>query len=43
MILGEKLRLRAIEKEDIERFVAWLNDPEVREGVAIFLPLSRHE
>ncbi|NMC13826.1 MAG: GNAT family N-acetyltransferase [Chloroflexi bacterium] len=43
MILGERLRLRAVEKEDIDRFVTWLNDPEVREGVAIFLPLSKHE
>jgi len=43
MILGERLRLRAVEKEDIDRFVVWLNDPEVRKGIDIFLPLSRHE
>ncbi|MBI2845640.1 MAG: GNAT family N-acetyltransferase [Chloroflexi bacterium] len=29
MINGEKTRLRAIEREDVPRFVEWLNDPEV--------------
>jgi diamine N-acetyltransferase len=29
MIYGERLRLRAAEREDLPRFVAWLNDPEV--------------
>ncbi|OQY35129.1 MAG: hypothetical protein B6243_04965 [Anaerolineaceae bacterium 4572_5.2] len=40
MIYGENIRLRAIEKEDIPNFVVWLNDPEVRRGLSIFLPLS---
>ncbi len=43
MIFGDRLRLRAIEKNDIDRFISWLNDPQVREGIAIFLPLSRYE
>jgi RimJ/RimL family protein N-acetyltransferase len=40
MIFGDRLRLRATEREDLPRFVAWLNDPEVRHGLALFLPLS---
>ncbi|MBC8331151.1 MAG: GNAT family N-acetyltransferase [Anaerolineae bacterium] len=43
MILGERLRLRAIEKEDLPLFVGWLNDPEVRHGLALYLPLSHAE
>jgi len=30
MILGERVRLRAIERGDILTFVRWLNDPEVQ-------------
>ena len=40
MILGERIRLRAVEREDLPRFVTWLNDPVVRAGLTIFLPLS---
>lgn len=40
MIYGSKIRLRAVEKEDLPNFVAWLNDPEVREGLMIYLPFS---
>ena len=40
MIYGERVRLRRIEREDLPRFVAWLNDPEVREGLALLHPLS---
>jgi RimJ/RimL family protein N-acetyltransferase len=29
MIVGKLIRLRAIEREDISRFVRWMNDPEV--------------
>ncbi len=43
MIIGERIRLRAAEKEDLPRFVAWLNDPEVREGLSLFLPFSLRE
>src|SRR2546421_510721 len=43
MIYAERLRLRAIEKEDIARFVGWLNDPEVRSGLHRHLPLSLTE
>lgn len=40
MIYGERLRLRPPERGDLPQFVAWLNDPEVRQGLLIYLPLS---
>jgi diamine N-acetyltransferase len=40
MIYGERIRLRAIEREDIPRFVEWLNDPEVTAGLTMHLPMS---
>jgi RimJ/RimL family protein N-acetyltransferase len=40
MIYGERIRLVAIEKEDLPLFVEWLNDPEVREGLMMYLPIS---
>ncbi len=40
MIYGERLRLRASEREDLPRFVAWLNDPEVRQYLLMNSPLS---
>ncbi len=43
MIFGKRVRLRAAEPEDLPRFAAWLNDPEVREGLSLFLPFSLRE
>jgi len=43
MIYGERIRLRSIEREDLPRFVEWLNDPEVIEGLALYLPFSLAE
>lgn len=43
MILGQKTRLRAIEREDIPTFVRWLNDPEVRHYLEVYLPMSQAE
>jgi diamine N-acetyltransferase len=40
MITGERVRLRAAERSDLPLFVAWLNDPEVRQFLLINLPLS---
>jgi len=40
MIIGKNVRLRAIEKEDLPRFTAWLNDAEVRRNLLIYQPLS---
>ncbi len=41
MIYGERLRLRAAEREDLPRFVAWFNDPEVTQNLAHHYPMSR--
>jgi diamine N-acetyltransferase len=43
MIHSNRVRLRAVEPDDLPRFVAWLNDPEVRSGLALYLPLSLRE
>jgi len=40
MILGEKVRLRPIERDDLPRFVKWFGDPEVRHHLMIYLPFS---
>jgi RimJ/RimL family protein N-acetyltransferase len=40
MIYGKRLRLRAPERDDIPRFAQWLNDPQVRAGLTVYLPLS---
>jgi len=40
MIYGERIRLRATERDDLLRFKAWLNDPQVRDNLLLFLPLS---
>jgi len=40
MIIGKRVRLRAIEKNDLPHFVAWLNDPQVRRNLLIYQPLS---
>lgn len=40
MITGKMVRLRAVEREDIPRFVRWLNDPEVIENLLTNSPLS---
>lgn len=41
MILGNDVRLRAIEREDIPRFVRWMNDPDVIEFLLMNSPLSK--
>jgi RimJ/RimL family protein N-acetyltransferase len=43
VIYGERVRLRAIEREDVPRFVRWFNDPEVRQFLTMYRPLSRAE
>jgi diamine N-acetyltransferase len=43
MIYGERIRFRAIEKPDLPHFVAWLNDPEVKQGLLLYNPLSLTE
>lgn len=43
MIYGERIRFRKAERTDLAMFVNWLNDPEVRQGLAMHLPLSLAE
>lgn len=43
MIYAKRLRLRAAEREDIPRFVHWLNDSEVRRFLSVYLPISKAE
>ena len=43
MIYGDNIRLRAIERQDLPRFVEWLNDPEVIQGLLFYLPMSLAE
>jgi len=40
---GERIRLRAAEKEDIKAFLRWVNDPEVTEHLLLVSPMSRFE
>jgi RimJ/RimL family protein N-acetyltransferase len=40
MILGKKVRLRPIERDDLPRFVEWFGDPEVRRHLLVYLPFS---
>ena len=40
VIYGERVRLRAIEHDDVKYFFEWVNDPEVTRGLAMYLPMS---
>lgn len=40
VIYGKRVRLRAVEREDVGRFHEWVNDPEVTRGLALYLPMS---
>jgi len=40
MIYGERIRFRSPEREDLPMFTGWINDPEVRFGISMFLPMS---
>jgi diamine N-acetyltransferase len=40
-ILGERLRLRAIERSDIPTFVRWFNDPDVTKNLIRYMPMSQ--
>jgi diamine N-acetyltransferase len=43
MIYGERIRFRAVEKEDLPLFVVWVNDQEVRQGILLHNPISQTE
>jgi RimJ/RimL family protein N-acetyltransferase len=40
IIYGKRIRLRAVERDDLNKFHEWVNDPEVTQGLAMYLPLS---
>jgi RimJ/RimL family protein N-acetyltransferase len=40
MLQGERIILRAIEREDLPNYVQWFNDPDVLEYFGAYLPLS---
>ena len=40
MIYGERIRLRAVEREDVKKFYVWVNDPEITHHLALYLPMS---
>lgn len=39
-LIGEKIYLRPLEREDAPLLVPWVNAPEVRQGLRIFRPLN---
>ena len=43
MIYGDRIRFRHAERSDIPTFVYWLNDPDVRQGISLYLPVSQAE
>ena len=43
MIFGDRVRLRGVEKEDIQKFVVWLNDPEVTQHLLMYYPLTNRQ
>lgn len=40
MISGDRIRLRALKRDDLPLFAEWLNDPEVTQGITLYLPFS---
>ena len=40
IVYGERLRLRRVERDDVRKYHEWVNDPEVTEGLTLFLPMS---
>jgi len=40
---GERIRLRAAEREDITAFLRWVNDTDVTENLFLVSPMSRFE
>jgi RimJ/RimL family protein N-acetyltransferase len=41
MLLGQHIRLRPIEKDDLPHFVKWLADEETRSYISLHLPFSQ--
>ena len=43
IVYGKRIRLRAVEQDDVQKFHEWVNDPEVTRGLAMYLPLSMQD
>ena len=43
MFEGKKVRIRALEKTDIDEIMKWVNDPEVKENLLMRYPISRFQ
>ena len=43
IIYGKRIRLRAVEREDVQKFHEWVNDPEVTRGLMMNLPMSMRD
>jgi RimJ/RimL family protein N-acetyltransferase len=41
MILGQRIRLRPVEKDDLPRYVKWFSDPDVRVHLDSYMPISQ--
>src|SRR5271169_3691033 len=41
MILGQHIRLRPIERDDLPRYVKWFSDPDLRSNISMHLPISQ--
>jgi RimJ/RimL family protein N-acetyltransferase len=40
IMYGERIRLRAVERDDIKKFCVWVNDSEVTRHLTLYLPMS---
>jgi diamine N-acetyltransferase len=40
MIFGERIRFRGVERDDLPHFMKWINDPEILQGIGVYLPMS---
>jgi len=43
MIVGERVRLHPVKRDDLPRFVEWFSDPDVRRYLDMYLPFSLAE
>ncbi len=43
IIYGKRIRFRAVEPADLDRFLVWINDPDVTENLLQQLPISSVE
>lgn len=43
IIYGKRIRLRAVEREDVQKFHEWVNDPEVTRGLVLNMPMSMRD